>query len=222
MLLPSLAPGYPLTKSLKVTEAKRSADIENQVFFFQFPPLLPHLVTAASMQKAEPMDVEGADANSEIKPETSTTTTTTTTKKPTTAAKAKQLLKAQMALLTAPPPPGLVGKLRVHRSGRITMLYGNPDENGDGVVEMEVSRGANCSFLQEVVVMKEDSPYGDEDKDEKGRGKGVAYSLGSIKGKYVVSPDFLGLIKASNGKRPTAKKEKREETTGEKAEIVID
>jgi DNA-directed RNA polymerase III subunit RPC4 len=164
------------------------------------------------------MDVDGAESKPEVKPEPGT-------KKPTTAAKTRQMLKAQLALLTAPPPPGKVGKMRVHKSGRITMLYGNPDENGEGVIEMEVSRGANCSFLQEVVVMKEDSPYGDDDKDEKGRGKGVAYSLGSIKGKYVVSPDFMGLINANRGKKSTGvKREKKEagEKSNNTAEIVID
>ncbi|KAA8912870.1 RNA polymerase III RPC4-domain-containing protein [Sphaerosporella brunnea] len=197
-----------------VTETRRNAETENQVFFFQFPPLLPHLVPATAPPAAKPEPTD-ADGNGEIKPQEAEEVKpepSTTAKKPTTAAKARQQLKAQLALLSGPPPSGKVGKLRVHRSGRITMLYGNPDENGDGVIEMEVSRGAPCWFLEDVVVMKEDSPYGDEDKDEKGRGMGIAYSLGSIKGKYVVSPDFSGLIKPSSGsKRSTVKREKKEQ-----------
>ncbi|KAF8249639.1 hypothetical protein K440DRAFT_621062, partial [Wilcoxina mikolae CBS 423.85] len=68
--------------------------------------------------------------------------------------------------------------------------------------------------------MKDKSPYGDQDVDEKGRPKGVAYSLGQVKGKYVVSPDFAELIKASNGKKSTTTGKGKEKE--KKVEIVVD
>jgi DNA-directed RNA polymerase III subunit RPC4 len=136
----------------------------------------------------------------------------------------KASLKAQLALLTAPPSPGLVGKLRVHKSGRVSMLWGAPapedaadGEDEVGPLQMDVARGASCEFLQEVVVMKEKSPYGDEDLDKKGRQKGVAYSLGQVKGKYVVAPDFGKLIEASSGKK--GKKKAKEGKGKEKMEV---
>jgi DNA-directed RNA polymerase III subunit RPC4 len=98
------------------------------------------------------------------------------------------------------------------------MMWGNPDEDGEGVIEMEVNRGTPCEFLQEVVVMKDQSPYGEQDVDEKGRPKGVAYSLGQVKGKYVVSPEFMGLIKTSSGKKPAGKGKEKEK----KVEIVVE
>lgn len=189
----------------KPIPSTRNSETENQIFFFQFPPLLPHLIPADTPTKLEPTE------DAEIKPDLSAAPITAAAAKK-SALKGRALLKSQLALLTAPPAPGLVGKLRVHKSGRISMLWGTADaETGEGEIEMEVNRGAHCEFLQEVVVMKETSPYGDDDLDEKGRPRGVAYSLGQVKGKYVVSPDFVGLLKASSGKR----KAKR-------VEIVVD
>ena len=176
------------------TAAPRNSETENQIFFFQFPPLLPHLVPASTPVKPDP-----AGDDVEVKPDPAPV------KK--SALKGRALLKSQMALLTAPPAPGLVGKLRVHKSGRISMLWGTADSEGEGEIAMEVSRGAHCEFLQEVVVMKEQSPYGDGDVDEKGRTKGIAYSLGQVKGKYVVSPDFGSLLKAGSARRKAKKVE---------------
>lgn len=97
----------------------------------------------------------------------------------------------------------MVGKLRVHKSGRLSLLWGYTGDGkgqegggGEGALEMEVSRGAPCEFLQEMVVIKQQSPYGEGDVDDQGNVKGVAYSMGRVKSKYVVSPDFLALINA--------------------------
>ncbi|TGZ82894.1 hypothetical protein EX30DRAFT_339153 [Ascodesmis nigricans] len=170
----------------------KNEETENQIFFFQFPTLLPELTPAES--SADP------DAAPSSPP---------TTKKPTPNSRAA--LKATLARLTAPPPSGHIGQLRVHRSGRITFLYGH----GGDAFEMEVNRGANVEFLQEVVVMKEESPYGEDDKDEKGRRKGIAYSLGQVKGKYVVNPDFEKLIMETSG---GARKGRRRSEVGRRSE----
>lgn len=69
--------------------------------------------------------------------------------------------------------------------------------------EMDVSRGTDCLFLQEAVVVKQVSPWGEEDVDEKGARKGAAFSLGQVKGRYVVSPDFDDLARSE--KRRTRK-----------------
>lgn len=105
--------------------------------------------------------------------------------------------KAQQALLESFPPSGIAGKLRVHKSGRITILWGSGDE---GPIEFDVSRGSTMGFLQEAVIIKQNSPWGEQDVDEKGKLKGAAFSLGQVKGKYVVSPDFGKLIRAEKKK----------------------
>lgn len=64
---------------------------------------------------------------------------------------------------------GLVGKLRVHKSGKLTMKLGN--------VVMDVGKGSETNFLQEVVLADSD------------RGKN-AYLLGHLQEKVVVIPRF--------------------------------
>ena len=44
-----------------------------------------------------------------------------------------------------PPPEGLLGQLHVHRSGKISCTWGG--------IDMEVGRGSDCGFLQEIVAI---------------------------------------------------------------------
>jgi hypothetical protein len=98
----------------------------------------------------------------------------------------------------------MAGQLRVHKSGRITILWGGVQDD-DEPFELEASRGTHCEFLQEVAFVQEQSPWGDEDIDERGARKGAAFSLGQIKGKYVVSPDFEKLVKKEKGRTKKGK-----------------
>lgn len=85
-------------------------------------------------------------------------------------------------VMNTPVPPGTAGKLRVHKSGRISMIWGG--------IEFEVSRGTDCEFLQDIVVMKQETGY----TDENGRPKGRAWGMGQVRGKFVVSPSISKLL----------------------------
>ena len=65
-------------------------------------------------------------------------------------------------------PSGTGGKLRLHKSGKLTMTLGN--------IVMEVNQGTESNFLQDVVVMNEEEKR--------------AYLIGQIARKMVVSPDI--------------------------------
>ncbi|KAI5807012.1 RNA polymerase III RPC4-domain-containing protein [Geopyxis carbonaria] len=200
----------------------RNAETENQIFFFQLPQLLPVLAPVSDVKSEDTKDAANPAANpaATANPADAVPADVKPPKKPLSK---KAAYKEQLAALSAVPPSGRVGKLRVHKSGRVSLLWGgtHPDES---TVEMEVNRGAGCEFLQEVVVVKQESPYGDADVDEKGQRKGVAYSLGQVKGKYVVNPDFGKLIAATGGsgrRRRAAggvKKEEKREGEGEAVE----
>lgn len=60
-------------------------------------------------------------------------------------------------------------------------------------------------FLQEAVIIKQISPWGEQDVDEKGKQKGAAFSLGQVKGRFVVCPDFTKLIEAGETKKKREK-----------------
>lgn len=73
---------------------------------------------------------------------------------------------------TPEPKPlvGNIGTLRIHKSGKLSVKLGN--------VVMDISRGAEASFLQDVVAL-------DEREDEH-----TVELLGQIDGKVVVTPKF--------------------------------
>ncbi|CUS15724.1 unnamed protein product [Tuber aestivum] len=213
-----------------------NSETENQIFFFQFPSMLPQLVAPPIQQKGPwdaPVSQTGPNltptekhrvgsstvAPSDINPIPLTTSLPQTsapppnsappeTKMPPPPSIPKQSLKAQQTLLEAFPPPGIAGNLRVHKSGRMTILWGNPADGEP--FEMDVSRGTDCLFLQEAVVVKLTSPWGEEDVDEKGVRKGAAFSLGQVKGRFVVSPDFDDLARSEKRRTRKGKAKDRE------------
>lgn len=71
------------------------------------------------------------------------------------------------------PKPALEGEvasLRVHKSGKLTMKVGN--------VVMDVSKGSNATFLQQLVATR-------------GGEEGGSYLLGHVREKLVVTPKFV-------------------------------
>jgi DNA-directed RNA polymerase III subunit RPC4 len=126
-------------------------EIEQKLFFFQMPVLAPKFEAPVGEDDgADDEDVEmrvvgdNAAANDAAK---------------------------QSAAITR-FPEGMAGKLRLHKSGKLTMLLGN--------IVMEVSQGTEAKFLQDVVVM---SP--EEQK---------AYLIGQVTRKMIVAPDVDVLL----------------------------
>jgi DNA-directed RNA polymerase III subunit RPC4 len=116
-------------------EGETVPNIENRLYFFQFPMLMPELVAVSADDDDEVMVID-------------------------------EPVKAKGPSYEL--PEGLIGKLRLHKSGKLTMVVGN--------VVMEVSQGTECNFLQDVVIM---------DEQEK-----KAYLVGQISKKMVLSPEL--------------------------------
>ncbi|CEP25179.1 unnamed protein product [Cyberlindnera jadinii] len=76
-----------------------------------------------------------------------------------------------------PQLEGQIATLRVHRSGKLSVKIGN--------VIMDVSKGSNTAFLQQLVCMKRggDSQLGENEIDERGN-----YLLGHLQDKIVITP----------------------------------
>ncbi|KAK6345188.1 hypothetical protein TWF718_007114 [Orbilia javanica] len=153
----------------------RPDEKQNKLYLFQFPPVLP------LMEPAE--DVE--DAEAQVKEEDSTAPAATGSSNQPTVKKEEKprpkyttLEEVQKAQL----PPGTAGKLNVHRSGRVTMVFGG--------IEFEIQRGIDCEFLQDIVVLQKDSGL----LDERGKPKGRAWGMGQLKGKFVATPDISKLV----------------------------
>lgn len=76
--------------------------------------------------------------------------------------------------------PGLVGELRVHQSGKVTMDWGG--------VPMQVQLGMHVDFLQ-TAVMADLRPKSEE-STARGQWEGDATAFGQVRGKFVVTPKW--------------------------------
>lgn len=159
----------------------------DRVYLFQFPPILPSLVPATV--KPEP-------ASPTLSKKTPATTTAATAidvdaAATTTKPKAKQVPESA-GQMHSPFPAGLVGKLRVHASGRTTLDWGG--------TSLQVGMGTDVQFLQDAVVAKfndksdvEGAKGKEEEQDESAYG-GEVMGLGQVRGKFVVTPDWEEIV----------------------------
>jgi RNA polymerase III RPC4 len=213
-------------------KAKASATGEEQdrLFLLQFPPITPFLTDPNAPL---PIDDDEDDVV-EVKHEgPAASTSASTAKNPSSKAATgpgpsikkdpdgpylkshSQTLNTE-GLLTAASrqrlPAGIVGKLNVHASGKVTLDWGGTD--------MEVRMGTEVGFLQDAVFItppkleEKDGEGREEDRGEAdggedmdvdmdggadgeneeaendGKVRGTVYALGQIEGKMVVVPDW--------------------------------
>lgn len=147
------------------------------LYLFQFPPVLPELRRASADVKPEPEASVQAPSSPKA-----------TKRAPT----APPMTSSDQAIKIEDDGPGAstentgtrleagaLGKLRVHQSGKITLDYGG--------TSLQLNKGLDASFLQDAVITK--MPAAD-DID----GKGLAYALGPVRGKFVITPDFGAVV----------------------------
>lgn len=145
----------------------------DRMFLFQLPPLVPQLYDPVTRQAqasnttgVDGVQVKAEDAEAVQKAADSNTPTMLTADAPAT-----QRL-----------PAGLVGKLKIHKSGKVTLDWGGTD--------MEVRYGSEVDFLQDVVCVEPpNQPEADGD-DPTTRPEGKAYAMGQVKRKMVLVPDW--------------------------------
>lgn len=138
----------------------RLNDKPNRFILFQLPSQLPHFkdVTPKASED-EPMPDATEESNAkEDHPETATS------KQDAKQTKSEPVHVPQDSLV------GNIGSIRVHKSGRISVKIGN--------VVMDVSRGAETTFLQDVVALNN---AGETPSIE---------ALGRVDGRVVVTPRF--------------------------------
>lgn len=237
MNAPRLAGGEDSMEDERAVGGDLEGIKNGDLFFFQFPTVVPPL------ERIEPpgLGVGGdtvVDTDAPVKPGQ---------RKPAWGKKKVPLGLRDVERQVL--PQGVVGQLRVHRSGRVSILWGNPEPQlssqpshnqptpapapggGGGAqpIEMTVTRGAQCEFLQDIVVMNptpKRTAEGSGTAEELGTGsgkegeeeggvlgvinKGVVdpktgkmvggvWSLGQVRGRFVVSPDF-GRLLGSGGR----------------------
>lgn len=154
------------------TNSDKRAD---KVYLFQFPPVLPELLPPESSSTepncgTDPMHVDPPiDQSIKLEPSTSVDES-----KP-------------------PPPPalpsGAVGKLNVHASGKVTLDWGG--------TAMTLGLGTEAGFLQDLMLTtlpdKKVGVDGEGSSNYAGL-RGHAVGFGRVRGKFVVVPDWEGIL----------------------------
>lgn len=147
-------------------DAERKDMRSDKVYLFQFPPVVPDLEPVAIKPDPESNTDAAQDATAP-------------------APKAEAVTIPDEPQHDAAPklPSGAVGKLRVHASGRVTLDWGG--------TSLCLGMGTEASFLQDIIVANmPDEKKSEVDGVATEKGSGVAMSMGQVKGKFVVTPDW--------------------------------
>ncbi|KAF2425755.1 hypothetical protein EJ08DRAFT_652050 [Tothia fuscella] len=163
---------------------------EDRVYLFQLPPVVPNLfiptpITIKDEPREGPQTEEQSTAanNDQAQPNSTTDATNPPIKieddsKSTGAKKPKHLPE-----LTS----GLAGKLRVHRSGKVTLNWGG--------TSLQVNKGMDSNFLQDIVLVRKGAEGGGGAgiggaSSSRNEEEGDALAFGQLRGKFVVTPDW--------------------------------
>ncbi|XP_029296232.1 LOW QUALITY PROTEIN: DNA-directed RNA polymerase III subunit RPC4 [Cottoperca gobio] len=180
--------GEPMEPAVEVKQEPEESEIKKTESAFKPPPLpepefLPDLLHRWSLSKGEelffiqmpdtlpgqPPTLEHRPVKTEVQSEDGQTVLLKTECQEEEAEEGNCNLKDLRE--------GLVGKMLVRKSGRVQLMMGQ--------VMLDVSLGASCSFLQELVSIRSEGRTGD------------LTVLGNVKHKMVCSPDFESLLESS-------------------------
>lgn len=159
----------------------------DRMFLFQLPPLVPQLYDPVTRQgeAGTATDVDGVQVKAEDASSATTAggdTARKTEDQNRTTAEALPTMFTADAPADQRLPAGLVGKLKIHKSGKVTLDWGGTD--------MEVRYGTDVDFLQDVVCVENPEQ---READEGGAvlpKEGKAYAMGQVKRKMVLVPDW--------------------------------
>lgn len=162
----------------------------DRLFLFQLPPLVPQLLDLATnnTQNEEVADPDQVQIKIE---DANAAAAAADAAAPRDGDQGKTISKSMPVVYTADAdfqqrlPEGFVGKLRIHRSGKVSLDWGGTD--------MEVRYGTEVDFLQDVICVEEAAGSGSE-PDVNGMPElGKSYAIGQINRKMVLVPDWSRL-----------------------------
>ncbi|KAJ5894056.1 hypothetical protein N7495_005747 [Penicillium taxi] len=150
--------------------------LAGQLFLMQFPPMTPNLVIPGSTGDTALPSTE-TTAQSETEAADKAAADTAVAEK--AASNKARVLTAAMPWAL---PAGRVGKLNLHKSGRVTMDWGG--------ISFEVDRGSGADYVQEALIVSEPEAEeaGQPQRDANSRKE--AWSMGQLQGKFTVNPNW--------------------------------
>lgn len=162
-----------------------------RLYLIQFPPLTPNLTIPGSAEVLSTEDdsaMEGGEntapaegstgqglGEAEIKREEDQDDETKP--QPTKRPPGKIVTATQRQL-----PAGRVGRLHLHKSGRVTLDWGG--------ISFELDKGADVNFVQEAVIASTSTTVGEEEQAE----ERAVWSMGQLSEKLIASPEWNKLL----------------------------
>lgn len=171
----------------KEEEAVFGRTDHDRMFLFQLPPLIPQLYdpTAKPPPEPEAMEVDQLNVQVKTEPGTAASLVQKDGDKTKSAKDAVPQTHTAQSLASQRLAPGLAGKLKIHKSGKVTLDWGGTD--------MEVRYGTEVDFLQDIICVEN----AEEEQVEEGAPRketiGKAYALGQVHKKMVLIPDWSKL-----------------------------
>lgn len=180
----------------KVTEQK-----EGRVYLIQLPPIVPALVDTDPDVNAEAV-TKPANIKPDPEPTPAHKTSSSSAPAPPPTTKKSQTIIDHPVPTPNPQhgtfAPGHLGTLKLKQSGRVLLSWGSGSggASASASASLELARGAETEFLQDVVVADARKGFGgvggEVDMgggDGEGRGKN-GWGLGQVMGGFVVRPDW--------------------------------
>lgn len=176
------------TTDSKEEEAVFGRTDHDRMFLFQLPPLVPQLRQPVSQgDRNDSMDVDQV----QVKVEDASALAASNVPAESSQKQGDQEPSQKdppKAIYTADADQsqrfanGFVGKLRIHKSGKVSLDWGGTD--------MEVRYGTEVDFLQDVICVEDDPSVKAEGEETAPQGTGKAYAMGQISKKMVLIPDW--------------------------------
>ncbi|KAH1854458.1 hypothetical protein KXV70_005323 [Aspergillus fumigatus] len=169
-------------KAEDAEEDETKDKLAGQLFLMQFPPMTPNLIvpgTGGSTEEAateETQAVPGATRSGEaaVKLESGELEILDGADRTTSKQPSKILTAADWQLRA-----GRVGKLNVHKSGRVTMDWGG--------ISFELDRATSVDFLQEALIVSAPEEGIPEEENR-------VWAMGQLSGKFTVTPDWEKML----------------------------
>lgn len=170
-------------------------DKEGRLYLFQFPPIMPPLRNANHIKKEEPAEEDIDMTQISSKPASGIAGSATAPINVSKSAKTDEVLARGIKTEPDTEPPkntpqtaeelipeeGFIGKLIVRESGAVELDWGGTD--------FVLSRGASHDFLITTLLM-DGLAVEDDPEEDAGTRHVAAAGLGSVMGKFVVTPDW--------------------------------
>ena len=152
-----------------------------QLFLMQFPPMTPNLAIPSASTTQPSTAPEPTQSTRQTEPEVKPEGDDVQVIHETTS----EIPKVVTAATDWALPAGRVGKLNVHKSGRVTLDWGG--------ISFDLDRATTVDFAQEALIVSS-APEPEDGAPPRDDGENRVWSMGQLCGKFTVMPNWDDML----------------------------